>query len=339
LEVPFDRRYQFRAARRWQTAVGNRREMRRSLRSFRPDVVFAWSQLRLTLAPVLEATAVGIPLVWSFNDANLLSYRDAPFSKSHRGRIRWLLSRWFLPGSSPRALSFAHAAVISNSLREDLVAGGLPLQGATLIHQGIPTDQFPPRQDIGAIASPMRVCYIGQLQSYKGVHVVLNAVSIYASRHGPESVSLTIVGSGPADYVASLRAISATTNAKVAILDRMPREQLSATYRAHDVFVFPSSWREPFGLTHLEAMASGLPVVSTMDGGQAEFLRPEENCLACPREDAEALCGCLERLKNDPSLAERIALAGRELVLEEYTTSRYLRELEEFVVGSVKSDS
>ena len=85
--------------------------------------------------------------------------------------------------------------------------------------------------------------------------------------------------------------------------------------------------------------AYGFAGMGPYSGGQAEFLRPEENCLACPREDAEALCGFLERLKNDPSLAERIALVGRELVLEEYTTSRYLRELEEFVVGSVKSDS
>ena len=40
------------------------------------------------------------------------------------------------------------------------------------------------------------------------------------------------------------------------------KSELSGIYREHDIFIFPSSWQEPFGLTHLEAMASGTPVIS-----------------------------------------------------------------------------
>ena len=50
------------------------------------------------------------------------------------------------------------------------------------------------------------------------------------------------------------------------------REELPAAYRAADVFVFPSTWSEPFGLVPIEAMACGVPVVGSGTGGSGEFL-------------------------------------------------------------------
>jgi glycosyltransferase involved in cell wall biosynthesis len=116
-----------------------------------------------------------------------------------------------------------------------------------------------------------------------------------------------------------------------AFLGRVPREELPAVYRAHDVLAFPSTWREPFGLTHLEAMASGLPVVSTLAGGQREFLVPGENCLAFETEDAAGLADALDRLRVDLSLGPRLAEAGMRLVRDRFTLARYVDDLERFV--------
>lgn len=144
--------------------------------------------------------------------------------------------------------------------------------------------------------------------------MAVSAVTRFAEKFGTNSISLTIIGEGTADYVSELKTAAAQSPAAISFLPRVPRDEPSATLHQHDVFVFPSIWREPAGLTHLEAMASGLPVLSTMAGGQGEFLRPEENCPAFPVEDPEALCHCLERLRREESPAMRLSINGRKFL-------------------------
>lgn len=333
LECPFEESYRFSIGRRWRVARENHARAVSAIAGFIPDVIFLWSQLRLTLGPAEAAASSPAPIAWTFNDANLLSYRDAPMSRRLRSRLRHLLCRWVLPGSSVRHLPFENATLISETVREDLLAGGVPVEGAQCIHQGINPDLFPPRPNPGVIGSPMRVCYTGQLHDYKGVHVAAEAVASYAGKHGPGSITLNIHGDGSPEYVRRLEAIAASTEAPIRVLPRIPRERLGAFYREHDVFVFPSTWREPFGLTHLEAMSSGLAVVSTIVGGQREFLRHGENCLVFPPEDSGALCASFERLRGEPDLARSIACAGRELVLRDFTLDGYINRLESFLAG------
>jgi glycosyltransferase involved in cell wall biosynthesis len=78
-------------------------------------------------------------------------------------------------------------------------------------------------------------------------------------------------------------------------------------------------------------MASGLPVVSTTDGGHGEFLVNEENALAFRKEDAAHLAQCLGRLLDDEPLARRLAEAGRRTVERDFTLTRYIDGLEAFL--------
>jgi glycosyltransferase involved in cell wall biosynthesis len=115
---------------------------------------------------------------------------------------------------------------------------------------------------------------------------------------------------------------------------RLPRTELPALYRAHDVFVFPSIWREPFGLTQLEAMASGLAVVATAEGGHGECLRHGENALVFPPGNAEALSAHLARLIDEPGLGVRLATAARAMVGRDYTLDRYTTSLESMLAAA-----
>ena len=114
----------------------------------------------------------------------------------------------------------------------------------------------------------------------------------------------------------------------------MPR-----VYREHDIFAFTSTWREPFGLTHLEAMASGTPVVSTTVGGQAEFLRDGENALTVAPGNPRALAEALGRLIRDDELRQRIAQEGRRTVETEFTLSRYVGELDSWLAEVRRSEA
>jgi len=103
-------------------------------------------------------------------------------------------------------------------------------------------------------------------------------------------------------------------------------------YRSHDIFVFPSIWEKPSGLTHLEAMAGSLPVVSTDmstdNGGQRLFLRDRENALVCRPDDSAGLAAALRMLISDDELRRCIALEGRKAAERDFTFSRYAGELE-----------
>ena len=82
------------------------------------------------------------------------------------------------------------------------------------------------------------------------------------------------------------------------------------------------------GLTHLEAMASGTPVASTADGGQAEFLEHDGNALVFPKGDAAALAAALARLLDDGALRTRLAREARAMVENRFTMRRYVDDLE-----------
>jgi glycogen synthase len=296
------------------------------LDSFQPDIVFLWSQLRLTVGPLRAVMESGVPNAWTFNDANILSY--LPRRRGMRGVMRFFLSNFVYPNTTLKGISIPHSTAISQQLNDDLLIGGLPILNCQVIHQGIPIDSYPLKADAGRIGSPLRVLYTGQLHSYKGVHTLIDAIATYADRRGKDSIIGTIVGDGDASYRLRLESQARKMNLSIKFCGRIPREHLVTLYHENDVFVFPSIWREPFGLTHLEAMACGTPVISTANGGQGEFLCDGENSLVFKEDNAEELSACLEKLADSPDLAREIAHEGRITVETRFTLARYVDRLE-----------
>jgi glycosyltransferase involved in cell wall biosynthesis len=120
---------------------------------------------------------------------------------------------------------------------------------------------------------------------------------------------------------------------RVRFVDMVPRFELAGVYGEHDVLVFPSTWQEPFGLTQVEAMACGLPVIGTGTGGSAEILT-EETALRYPPGDASALAECLALLAADPDRRRRMGAAAQERVARHFDldqtalqTEVYLRDV------------
>ncbi len=69
-----------------------------------------------------------------------------------------------------------------------------------------------------------------------------------------------------------------------------------------DVAIVPSIWREPFGLTILEAMSQGLPVITTDNGAQREFMEDGADGILVPPSDSTALAAAISRLVSDRAL-------------------------------------
>jgi glycosyltransferase involved in cell wall biosynthesis len=171
----------------------------------------------------------------------------------------------------------------------------------------------------------VRLLYAGQLLDYKGPDVLLQAAAILKREMGRD-VRVSVVGDGPMRR--ELEELAETLPVPVDFTGAVDHGLMPEIYRSHDVFAFTSTWREPFGLTHLEAMASGTPVVSTAVGGQKDFLRDGENALVVPPHDPTALATAIERLVSGTDLARRVALNGRRTVEESFTLDRYIDDLE-----------
>jgi glycosyltransferase involved in cell wall biosynthesis len=120
---------------------------------------------------------------------------------------------------------------------------------------------------------------------------------------------------------------------QVTFRGRVPRSEVSEIVAKHDVFLFTSIYEEPIARSVMEAMATGLAVVGTSVGGQAEMLEDEANALVFPPDNPEALSACILRLHRDPDLRVRLAEAGRRMVLERFTLVRMVDEMELWLRG------
>jgi glycosyltransferase involved in cell wall biosynthesis len=96
---------------------------------------------------------------------------------------------------------------------------------------------------------------------------------------------------------------------QIRVIPRIDPVALAALYRDADVFVFPSLY-EAFSRAIAEAMASGLPIVTTEVGVAADALRDRESALVVPKRDAAAIIAAVRRLQADPTLVARLGTAA-----------------------------
>ena len=159
--------------------------------------------------------------------------------------------------------------------------------------------------------------FIGRLRYYKGLHVLLEAMPRIPAR-------LLIGGSGPEQAQLAAQATELGVADRVHFLGDISDEQLPALYQAVDIFVMPAHLRaEALGLAQIEALASGIPCVSTELGTGTSFVNLHgETGLVVPPGDAAALARAVNTLLADPELRRRMGTAGRRRVAELFSRQR-----------------
>ncbi len=333
LYAPFRRAAQMERGRRKTTYRHNYAVTTQHLKEFQPDIVFVWSQLRLTTGSAMAAQKLGIPVAFTMNDDHLKSFVPATAPTSVRKAARCILDATLDRTITLRNLDLSHVACISKNLKQSLLDRGVPIPNAEVIYQGIPLDRFPMKNgDPTQLHKPIRLLYSGQLHEYKGTHLALTALQQLNNKN-PGSFSLTIAGTGPDHYVHHLlnQAKKLDIESCVSFAGLIPRDEMSSIYQDHDVLLVTSLWQEPFGLTHLEAMGSGTPVISTFRGGMKEFLVHGEMCLVFDPDAPDDLAAKIKTLSEDQPLREKIIRNARTMIEEEYCVKRYAQHLEEFL--------
>lgn len=166
--------------------------------------------------------------------------------------------------------------------------------------------------------------FVGRLVYYKGLALLLEAL-----RAVPEA-RLVIVGAGPLRRRLERRARDAGLAGRVRFAGELDDDALRAEMGRSRALVLPSDRpSETFGLVQLEAMAAGLPVVSTrLPTGVAEVNRDGETGLVVDPGDAAALGEALARLWARPGEGARLGEAGRERVRAHYDRASMAAGLE-----------
>ena len=185
-----------------------------------------------------------------------------------------------------------------------------------VVENGVDPEAFSPSGDTHAGAR-LRVMFVGRMVEEKGADVLLRAAAAL-DRDDLEFVLVGSAGFDPAaplsPYERTLRALAGRVRSPVRFLPFADRAELPGILRSADVFAAPSRWPEPSGLTLGEAMATGLPVITTAVGGIPEVVG-DAALLTSPGAVGE-IAAALERLAVDPALRRLLGDAARRRAVD-----------------------
>lgn len=201
-----------------------------------------------------------------------------------------------------------------------------------IIANGFNPDEFYPidpdvaRVVVGHRSPEPIILQLGRMVPRKGVDTVVQALGILRRQYN-QSARLLVVG-GESDApdpcetpeIARLQALAIQEGVldSVTFTGRRGRETLRYYYSAADVFV-TTPWYEPFGITPLEAMACGTPVIGSAVGGIKHTVRDKRTGFLVPPKDPEALAEKLALLLADPALRQRMGQQALRHVQLHYT--------------------
>lgn len=213
----------------------------------------------------------------------------------------------------------------SSFARSSFIAQGVSEEKILVAHYGVDTDLFTPLRD-DKDQRKFNIIFAGRIGQRKGISYLLRG---YQRVHSP-TTTLTLVGDFPDQGSAF-----GPWRHLFRHVPHAPRQALADLFRQSDVFLFPTLV-EGMGLVVLEAMASGLPVVTTPNG-PGDLVRDGVDGFVVPPRDVDAIVESLEKLRTDPELRRWMGRNAAERA-REFTWARYRRETAGFVKQLLEAD-
>jgi len=186
-----------------------------------------------------------------------------------------------------------------------------------IIPGGIDIGQYPSKLDVSALDKKYKIkdrkvaLFTGRLVSHKGVKYLVKAAKDIKGQ-------VFLVGEGPEKrYLETLIAQKQLTN--VHLLGYLSGQDIVNLYYRADVFVAPSVWDEPLGLTILEAMAAKTPVIATRKGGIPLLIKHNQNGLFVKPRNSQKIAEACNKLFENEELRQKLGEAARKTVEEKFT--------------------
>lgn len=235
----------------------------------------------------------------------VLTYHAGPMRKGRLApdALGWAYEHLLLPRTARRA-----RRVIVSSMFVARELGHALGGNCVAIPPGVDETAFSPK--LGDAPSDA-LLYVGSLSSttpYKNVPLLLQAVHDLVGRY--PAISLAVVGDGDMSTAYAARADELGISDRVAFRGRLAGEELVEAYRRASVLALPTLF-DSAPTVLVEAMACGIPVVSTTVGGIPELVESGVEGLLVPPADLAAFTGALDRVLGDRALARAMGAAGR----------------------------
>jgi glycosyltransferase involved in cell wall biosynthesis len=219
--------------------------------------------------------------------------------------------------------------------RRTLLMEGADPERITLVNPGVDTQAFAPgpsnRGELGLDDHEFVILFVGWLLPRKGIDFLVLALRELLNQPELQHMKfrLLVVGSGPGKDRVEALIERAGVGANVTFAGSQSYSDMPAIFRAADAFVLPSiatpEWQEQFGMSLIEAMASGVPVVSTYSGAIPEIAGSAAEL--CQPNDFLALYTALKKLALEPETRENLARLGRERALAHFRQEDYASAL------------
>jgi glycosyltransferase involved in cell wall biosynthesis len=242
---------------------------------------------------------------WNFSLKNRLWHRFY-----HMPRFRWSIRT--ADGTHTCAREVWSTLQVKYNLDADRVA---------YIPHGVEPRFFVPRAYPSG--EELRLLYAGTWLDQRGIFYIRDALRNVAPKI--PGLTMTFAGCGvPSEEI--LRFFGTELAGRIVVRPIVPVERMPELYTEHDVFLFPSLV-EGLPLVLLEAMASGMPVITTNTCGMADVVEDEFNGLLIPPANARAMEAAILRVAHSMELRKKLGEAARETV-KRYTWERAARQLE-----------
>lgn len=215
----------------------------------------------------------------------------------------------------------------------------LDIEGADMnrvvrVNPGVDTETFAPghgdRAAYGIPEDAFVILFVGWLLPRKGLDwLVLALRELTRDEAINRPIHLVAVGEGPGrDRIDAFLDRTGLTQS-CSFLGPFPYGKMPEVHRLADTFVLPSiatpQWQEQFGMSLLEAMACGVPVLSTYSGAIPEIVG--DAAVLCQPNDFVALYESLKTLVLNPRRREELSVAGRERVMEYYRLDAFAENI------------
>lgn len=205
---------------------------------------------------------------------------------------------WTDVGSGPRFGTIKRWACMMgrNVFVSDALRAAARLEGS-LIYNSYDEDTF---KIIPSVMRDRDIVFLGRLVPEKGADILIDAIADLAARGN--SVTATIIGSGPEDGALKARAAENRVADRVEFTGALRGEVLARWLNRHRIMVMPSRWFEGLPISAIEAFACGCIVVGANSGGLPDTI---DGCgMVVPKDDPWALADALGELLSNPDMIE-----------------------------------
>ncbi|MDO8533892.1 MAG: glycosyltransferase [Xanthobacteraceae bacterium] len=290
-----------------------------------PRAIWALLQLFKELRPDVVVTHSSTDTWLVALSARISSVRPAVIRMRHLSTpvAHGPLNRW-LYGAALQRLVTTGAAIrltLIEKLRLD-PDSVISIPTGTDMSRFAPGDRAHARAQLGLPALSPIIGIVATLRSWKGHRFLISALK------DPRlaAVMLVIVGDGPQDGALQEQVTAAGLTDRVVFAGR--QNDVAPWLHALDVFALPSTGHETTPQAIQQAMACGIPVVTTPAGAGLELVLDGETGLVVTSENVAAIADAIVRILNDRELARRLAEAGRNHVMTRFTATAMLDAME-----------